>query len=203
LRVSFPVGRGVSKCIRRESEEGLSSEEKTMAKDGSKKDPSEKARRKLTKAQMELSVAEEEYAQARVRGKQEIEQARLRAAKWLTKTGKRVDRRAAAVAKAEDRLAALTAAPEEVSRKSEHVSDTAADAPKPAALRVREQQALDALSSVYGADGATATQWQAAAKMSEATFLRARKELTDRGLVIRQGDARRGAHYRVQERVGE
>jgi DNA-binding IclR family transcriptional regulator len=68
---------------------------------------------------------------------------------------------------------------------------------------LREQQALDALGSIYGADGATATEWQAAAKMSEATFLRARKELTDRGLVVRDGDARRGARYRVQESVSE
>jgi hypothetical protein len=180
----------------------LASEEKTMAKDAAKKDPSEKARRKLAKAQLELNVAEEEHAQARVRGKQEVEQARLRAAKWLTKTGKRVDRRGAAVAKAEDRLAKLLAAPEEPAPPSNDEPVSAADAPRPA-LRVREQQALDALSSVYGADGATATEWQAAAKMSEATFLRARKELTDRGLVVRNGDARRGARYRVQVLVLE
>lgn len=173
-----------------------------MAKDAAKKDPGDRARRKLTKAQMELSVAEEEHAQARVRGKQEVEQARLRAAKWLTKTGKRVDRRAAAVAKAEDRLATLAARSEESARASSDVLDAADDTPR-AALRTREQQALDALSSVYGSDGATATEWQAAAKMSEATFLRARKELTDRGLVVRNGGARRGARYTVQERVSE
>jgi hypothetical protein len=178
------------------------SEEKRMAKDASKKDPTEKARRKLAKAQMELSVAEEEHAQARVRGKQEIEQARLRAAKWLTKTAKRVDRRAAAVAKAEDRLAALTAAPDDPIPNSGEPSDLTGDKP-PLILRTREQQALDALSSVYGPDGATSTEWQAAANMSEATFLRARKELTERGLVVRQGDARRGAHYKVQELSNE
>lgn len=168
-----------------------------MAKDGSKKDPVERARRKLTKAQMELSVAEEEHAQARVRGKQEIEQARLRAAKWLTKTGKRIDRRAATVAKAEDRLAALLAG------KDESAPDSVPDAPREdeaqPGLRSREQQALDVLRAVYGSDGATATEWQAASKMSEATFLRARKALTDRGLVVRDSDARRGAHYRIQE----
>ncbi len=182
-----------------------------MAKDGSKKDPIERARRKLTKAQMELSVAEEEHAQARVRGKQEIEQARLRAAKWLTKTGKRVDRRAATVTKTEDRLAALLAGEGEtaadaapdpaaaVPDAAAAVPDAAGDEPATPGLRRREQQALDALQSVYGADGATATEWQAASKMSEATFLRARKVLTDRGLVLRDSDARRGAHYRIQE----
>jgi hypothetical protein len=175
----------------------LQSEEKTVVKDGSKKDPIEKARRKLTKAQMELSVAEEEYAQARVRGKQEIEQARLRAAKWLTKTGKRVDRRAGTVAKAEARLATMISG-EDQAPPARAEPEAAADVPAPA-LRNREQQALDALRSVYGADGATATEWQAAAKMSEATFLRARKVLTDRGLVVRDSDARRGAHYKIQE----
>jgi hypothetical protein len=168
-----------------------------VAKDGAKKDPIEKARRKLTKAQMELSVAEEEYAQARVRGKQEIEQARLRAAKWLTKTGKRVDRRAAAVAKAEDRLAALINGEVEIAPAAAE-SEAAVDVSEPT-LRSREQRALDALRSVYGADGATATEWQTATKMSEATFLRARKALIDRGLVIRDSDARRGAHYKIQE----
>jgi hypothetical protein len=191
------------KLIRRgESETGLASEEKAMAKEAAKKDPSEKARRKLAKAQLELSVAQEEHAQARVRGKQEVEQARLRAAKWLTKTGKRVDRRAAAVVKAEERLAQLLATPEEAAPQSDDVQVAAPEAPKPA-LRLREQQALDALSSLYGAEGATATEWQAATKMSEATFLRARKELTDRGLVVRNGDARRGARYRVQVLVIE
>ncbi len=169
-----------------------------MAKDASKKDPSERARRKLTKAQMELSVAEEEHAQARVRGKQEVEQARLRAAKWMTKTGKRVDRRAAAVAKAEDRLAAALATPAPEAATDEEPPAPTGEASAPA-LRKREQQALDVLRSVYGVEGATATEWQAAAKMSEATFLRARKELTDRGLVVRQGGARRGAHYTVAE----
>jgi hypothetical protein len=175
----------------------VGSEEKTVAKDGSKKDPIERARRKLTKAQMELSVAEEEHAQARVRGKQEIEQARLRAAKWLTRTGKRVDRRAATVAKAEDRLTALIVGEEESVAGSTE-SQPGGEAPGHE-LRSREQRALDALRSVYGSDGATATEWQAASKMSEATFLRARKELTDRGLVIRDTGARRGAHYRIQE----
>jgi hypothetical protein len=192
----------LKRILQEASELGLASEEKTMAKDTSKKDPSDRARRKLAKAQMELSVAEEEHAQARVRGKQEVEQARLRAAKWLTKTGKRVDRRVAVVAKAEDRLATLATAPEEPSPQSGVLPVAAGDAPKPA-LRTREQQALDALRSVYGADGATATEWQAAAKMSEATFLRARKELTNRGLVVRSGNARRGARYTVQEPVSE
>lgn len=178
-----------------------------MAKDASKKDPLEKAQRKLTKAQMELSVAQEEHAQARVRGKQEVEQARLRAAKWLTKTGKRVDRRAAAVGRAEERLAALIAeAAAPPAAAVEGVAPTTPAAQEPEAsngelqpLKLREQKALDALSSTYGEDGATASQWQAAARMSEATFLRARKSLTDRGLVVRNGAARRGARYRVQE----
>jgi hypothetical protein len=174
----------------------LRSEEKTVAKKDPK-DPVDKARRKLTKAQMELSVAEEEYAQARVRGRQEIEQARLRAAKWLTKTGKRVDRRAATVAKAEDRVAILTTG-EDASSPESVAEATAGESAKPA-LRSREQRALDTLRSIHGADGATATEWHAAAQMSEATFLRARKELTDRGLVIRDSDARRGARYRIQE----
>lgn len=168
-----------------------------MAKDGPKKDPSERARRKLTKAQMELSVAEEEHAQARVRGKQEIEQARLRAAKWLTKTGKRVDRRVAAVSKAEDRLTALLVSADELAPVIEQIIDVA-DAESGASrspLRGREQQALDALGSL---DSATSTEWQAAAKMSEATFLRARKELMDRRLVVREGDGHRGGRYRLQ-----
>jgi hypothetical protein len=180
-----------------ESGRGLRSEEKTVAREGSKRDPVEKARRRLTKAQMELSVAEEEYVQARVRGKQEVEQARLRAAKWLTKTGKRVDRRAAGVVKAEDRLASLTGGEREASPVSRG-QEANTDPPQPA-LRSREQRALDALRSVYGTDGATATEWQVAAKMTEATFLRARKELTERGLVVRDSDARRGAHYIIQE----
>ena len=169
-----------------------------MVKDGGKKDATEKARRKLTKAQMELSVAEEEHAQARVRGKQEIEKARLRAAKWLTKTGKRVDRRAAGVAKAEDRLAGLLRPDPDASSDSEDALSREEETPS-TGLRTREQQALDALVSGFGDGGATATEWQAAAEMSEATFLRARKELIERGLVIRDGTARRGAHYKVQE----
>ncbi|HEX6506543.1 MAG TPA: hypothetical protein VF221_02830 [Chloroflexota bacterium] len=169
-----------------------------------KGDPVQKARRKLAKAQMELSVAEEEHAQARVRGKQEIEQARLRAAKWLTKTGKRVDRRASAVAKAEERLSSMLAA--EIAAPVPGVEEPA-DPPENGSvpLRGREQHALEALRSSYGEDGATATEWYAATGMSEATFLRARKELTDRGLVVRNGDARRGARYVVkpQEAAGQ
>ena len=146
---------------------------------------------------MELSVAEEEFAQARVRGKQEIEQARLRAAKWLTRTGKRVDRRAATVSKAEERLATLINGEDHAG--AEKADQEAATDESVPALRSREKRALDALRSVYGEEGATATEWQAAAEMTEATFLRARKELTDRGLVLRDSDARRGAHYKIQE----
>ncbi len=167
-----------------------------MARDGAKNDPVERAQRKLTKAQMALNVAQEEHAQARVRGKQEIEQARLRAAKWLTKTGKRVDRRAASLAKAKERLDQARAP---IEPDVAEIPDAAHPQGEPVTtLRAREQHALDALKGIDDGRGATAGEWQAASGMTEATFLRARKELTERGIVLRDSDARRGAHYSVR-----
>ena len=71
-------------------------------------DPIDKARRRLAKAQLKLHVAQEEHAQAREQGKQEIEQARLRAARWLAKSSEQVEKRAQKVADFEARLLALT-----------------------------------------------------------------------------------------------
>jgi hypothetical protein len=100
--------------------------------------------------------------------------------------------------KAEEQLAALVAGVLKAAPGEGNEDAPLEDAP-PRELRSREQQALDALRSAYGEGGATATQWQTATGMSEATFLRARKELIQRGLVIRDGDARRGARYVVRD----
>jgi hypothetical protein len=81
-----------------------------MAKQSGKQDPEDEARRKLAKAQLKLHVAEEEHAQTRERGKQEVEKARLRAGKRLAKAAQRVERRAQAVARAEARLLSLSGA---------------------------------------------------------------------------------------------
>jgi hypothetical protein len=74
-----------------------------------KRDPEERARRKLAKAQLDLQVAEEKHMQARARGKQEIEKARLRAQRWQAKASQRVEARAGVLTKAEDRLLSFTA----------------------------------------------------------------------------------------------
>src|SRR5579872_2316512 len=78
-----------------------------MGKKSAKGDPEERARKKLSRAQIKLGMAEEKHAQERERGKQEIEQARLRAAKWLARAAQRVERRRAAVAEADGHLQAL------------------------------------------------------------------------------------------------
>jgi hypothetical protein len=74
-----------------------------------KKDPEERARRKLAKAQLALQVAEEKHMQSRARGKQEVEKARLRAQRWHAKASQRVEALAALLTKAEDRLLSFTA----------------------------------------------------------------------------------------------
>ncbi|MGI8824976.1 MAG: hypothetical protein ACR2JC_04890 [Chloroflexota bacterium] len=79
-----------------------------MAKKADKKDPEEKARRKLADAQLKLHVAEDRHMQAREEGKQEIEQARMRAARRLTKAGEEVEKRREQVSRAEGRLIVLT-----------------------------------------------------------------------------------------------
>jgi hypothetical protein len=80
-----------------------------VAKQDDGKDPIERARRKLARAQLKFNAAQERHAEARIRGKQEIERARLRAAKWQSKAAERVERRAERVARAEAQLLALTA----------------------------------------------------------------------------------------------
>jgi hypothetical protein len=80
-----------------------------LAKQNDSKDPVEKARRKLARAQLRFNAAQERHAEARIRGKQEIERARLRAAKWQSKAAERVERRAEGVARAEAHLLSLTA----------------------------------------------------------------------------------------------
>jgi hypothetical protein len=80
-----------------------------VAKQDDSKDPIERARRKLARAQLRFNAAQERHAEARVRGKQEIERARLQAAKWQAKAAERVERRAERVARAEAQLLSLTA----------------------------------------------------------------------------------------------
>lgn len=84
-----------------------------MAKQSGAKDPLERARQKLAKAQLKLHVAEEEHSQVRERGKQEVERARLRAARWLAKASKRIEQRAGAVVRAEARILSLSAPQED------------------------------------------------------------------------------------------
>jgi hypothetical protein len=79
-----------------------------VAKQDDSKDPIEKARRKLARAQLRFNAAQERHAEARIHGKQEIERARLRAAKWQAKAAERVERRAERVARSEAKLLSLT-----------------------------------------------------------------------------------------------
>jgi hypothetical protein len=79
-----------------------------VAKRDGGKNPVEKARRKLGRAQLAFNAAQERHAEARVRGKQEVERARLRAAKWQAKAAERVELRAEKVARAEARLLSLS-----------------------------------------------------------------------------------------------
>jgi hypothetical protein len=79
-----------------------------MTKQGRKKDPVERAQRKLDKAKLKWSVAEEKLAQARVRGKQEVEQARLREAQLLARATERLQRRSLALAEAEKEFLSLS-----------------------------------------------------------------------------------------------
>ena len=69
-----------------------------------------KARRRLARAQLAWNVAQEEFAQARVKGKQAVNKARLKEARLLAKASQRLERRAAAVAEAEERLFSLIGA---------------------------------------------------------------------------------------------
>ena len=79
-----------------------------MAKQAAKKDPVERARRKLAKAKLKWDVADEKLAQARVEGKQEVEKARLREAQLLAKATERLQRRAIQLADAEKELISVT-----------------------------------------------------------------------------------------------
>lgn len=109
-----------------------------------KRDPEERARRKLAKAQLDLQVAEEKHMQARARGKQEIEKARLRAQRWQAKASQRVEARAGVLTKAEDRLLSFTAPKVEKpstnsgSRKGSEASVAEVSSPE-AAAQVLEQ----------------------------------------------------------------
>jgi hypothetical protein len=185
---------------------------KTVAED--------KARRKLVKAQRLLDAADEEYVQARERGRQEVEKARLRAAKWRAKASSRREKWAQRVAKAEARLLELTAgegaagiaapSPEAAADiVEERAAERAAEldespilipdgAASDGAIRDRERRALEALQT-YGPTGATATEWRRTAQMAESTFGRARTALVTRGLVRVDGEPGRGARYVLAE----
>ena len=79
-----------------------------MAKKARKEDPQERARRRLSQAQLKLEAAHDKHAQVGVRAEQELERARLRGAKWVARSAERVERRTQTVAKAEADLAALS-----------------------------------------------------------------------------------------------
>ena len=116
-----------------------------MAKQSSKKDPEKKVLHKLSKARLALEVAQEKYAQSRVRGKQEIEKARLRAARWQIKASERVQRRAEGVARLEARLIELTSSPvpDEETRAGAEQPEPAVLSPETAA-EIIEQRTSDA-----------------------------------------------------------
>lgn len=101
-----------------------------------------KARRRLAKAQLAWNVAQEECAQARVKGKQAVNKARLKEARLLAKASQRLERKAAAVAEAEEHLFSLIGAnledgadhsPEAAQDLLQHLADApgSGDGPRP------------------------------------------------------------------------
>ncbi len=80
-----------------------------MAKQSKGKSQADKARKRLTKAQLDLHVAQEKRARAVARAQAEVESARLRGAVWVERATERVERRAGDLARAEARLLSATA----------------------------------------------------------------------------------------------
>lgn len=172
-----------------------------MAKQTRKKDPQQKAQRKLEKAQQDLELAQEKYGQARAE-----------ADKLIAKATKRLERRAQAVADAEAELLSLsepTTEPllqtinalgdgESVEEPSEALV-TATTVIETDFLRERERVALSALLELDRDEGVSAAEWRSASGQTETTLSRARDILANRGLITREGPTGRGARYRVTE----
>lgn len=185
-----------------------------MAKKVRTRDPDERARRKLARAELKLREAQDRHE---------------RAAKRLVKAAEEVERRTERVARAEERLVAVTreadrtpAAPDasadplhlEVPDASEWeppgerlVEEPAIwglaveplpDRPQPeiaVPLRDRELRALQVLQRQFNDNGLAVGEWRAATGMPETTFARARKALMLQGLVRADGEPGRHTRY--------
>ncbi|GAC1463814.1 MAG: hypothetical protein PVSMB7_06020 [Chloroflexota bacterium] len=199
-----------------------------MAKKVAKKDPEEKARRKLAQAEMKLHVAQDRHVQARAKGKQEVEQARLRAAKWLAKTAEEVERRSEQVARAESRLLSIIdgaqqdidagdpaenggvgrdnglAPHQDWGLSGEPLAESLLEFDEMSrdasgTLREREVKALQVLQASFDTAGAAVGEWRAATNMPETTFARARRALVLGGFVAPDGTAGRNTHYTITD----
>ena len=78
-----------------------------MGKKGGKRDPVERARRKLAEAQSALQTARDERTRVKLKGEQAVERARRRSAQHLNKATRRVEQRSSDVDRAQRELAIL------------------------------------------------------------------------------------------------
>lgn len=93
-----------------------------MAKKEAKRDPLEKARKRLDDARTALQEARDERARVKLKGEQAVEQARRQSAELLSKATKRVELRASDVEKARQELLLLREAEQSRSSASQGTS---------------------------------------------------------------------------------
>jgi len=72
-----------------------------------KKEPRERAERKLQRARQRFEATQEQYLLIREQGKQRVEKAQLQADRKLTKIHEQLQKRAQSLMRAEERLLAL------------------------------------------------------------------------------------------------
>jgi Mg-chelatase subunit ChlI len=122
-------------------------------KDG--KDGEKRARRKLSKTQAQLQVAQDKRRLATLKGEREVEQARIRSARRLDRATRSVEKRAAAVARAESEVTVFT---EAASRQPDsQASSTSAEGDQKEAGPAEPPDAQEAQSSGDGMPASTDT----------------------------------------------